>query len=715
MTILFKEDWKKHPGAIIHYETKNESFLRLAEIYHEMGIENCAFHLSLLNPKLRDVDPWAPDLTETEKLAVIAECKRNFWYYLREVGRVPTPGLLTGSRYRANRSNIGLYWLYFNHITTVKTVIRQTGKTTDLNSLGRYLLAIGTVGAEMGLLTKDSGLRASTMSDLKEMFEYIPEYMHVHDKNDIFNSELIEIKAMKNKLHARLSNSSPSQADKVGRGLTISTLLVDEFAFINNVEIALSAFTFSGNAAREEARKQGKPYGTIMATTAGELATRDGSYAYQMLANSTRFNEIFFEVSNREELVDIIYKNTSARSSRFRKLMVDLNFTYRQMGYTDEWMKARIDEAGTSSDETIERDLFNKWSTSSAESPISEAGRKRIEESRDPEPRSEIFDPYNFLLRWYVDEELLNHKINMNHALIIGVDTSEGAGGDDIAFYIRDAVTGETLCGAVFNEINTNSLTNFFAEFLIRYPSSTMVIERKSTGPGIIDGIITRLTHEGINPFKRMFNTIVQNKTKYEREFNEVMNSRDIRTYIKYKKHIGFTTSGDGEFARSRLFGNILSNAVKYTAHLARDVILIRQLLGLVYRNGRVDHGEGDHDDTVVAWLLSMWLLLDGRNLNEYGIDSSTILKKNDVFLDAKFESSKSQHDKEEMLAIEKEVGFLAEEIRNARDPIIISQLEGRIRFLYRDLREDTFSVAADELIENLRKEKRLQLRRTRR
>ena len=39
--ILFKDDWKNFPTAIVHADTKNHTFLRQAEAYQRMGINNC--------------------------------------------------------------------------------------------------------------------------------------------------------------------------------------------------------------------------------------------------------------------------------------------------------------------------------------------------------------------------------------------------------------------------------------------------------------------------------------------------------------------------------------------------------------------------------------------------------------------------------------------------------------------------------------------------
>ena len=57
-----------------------------------------------------------------------------------------------------------------------------------------------------------------------------------------------------------------------------------------------------------------------------------------------------------------------------------------------------------------------------------------------------------------------------------------------------------------------------------------------------------------------------------------------------------------------------------------KDSTLINELCNLTIRNGRVDHKEGRHDDTVIGLLLSSYLVLSGKNLGYYGISNKIIL-----------------------------------------------------------------------------------------
>ena len=212
MTILFLEDWANHPGAVIHYSTTNQSFIKVAEIFHRMGITNCAFHLSLLDPDLQYIDPFSEELTLLEKAKVARECKLNFWYYLREISRVPEPGSIVPIQFMANRMNIALYWLFFNHVMTIVVILRQTGKTTTLSVLVEYLLNFGAMNTFVNLLTKNEGLKAETLSKVKALYEELPDYLNFSTKKDIFNTDEIQIRDLLNKFKGNLSSSSPKQA-----------------------------------------------------------------------------------------------------------------------------------------------------------------------------------------------------------------------------------------------------------------------------------------------------------------------------------------------------------------------------------------------------------------------------------------------------------------------------------------------------------------------
>ena len=214
----------------------------------------------------------------------------------------------------------------------------------------------------------------------------------------------------------------------------------------------------------------------------------------------------------------------------------------------------------------------------------------------------------------------------------------------------------------------------------------------------------------GINPFKRMYNTIFQEKERYQREYEEIVNARtsDDYVFIKYKKHIGFATSGSGITARSELFSTTLLQMLKFTGHTLYDRKIIDQISGLIEKNGRIDHPAGGHDDMVVGALLSYWLLTVGKNLSLYGMNTSMLLKGNKVYLEEKYKTEEEEYDRSEMMAMEDEFNRLLDSFKAERDPIICQQLEIRIHKLASNFKHSNQAVTVQEMLDNLSRDKRL-------
>lgn len=708
--ILFQNDWAKYPGAIYDTQTTNQSFIHLADVYYHMGIKNCAFHLTLLDPDLQGVDPFRQDLPLIMQAKIARECKLNFWYYLREISRIPESGSMVAVPFQANRSNIAMYWLFWNRVMTIVTILRQTGKTTMLVELVKYLLNFGAMNTFINLLTKSEGLKAETLAKVKAFYEEFPDYLNFSTKKDIFNSDEVKLKDLSNTFKGNLSSASPKQAEKVGRGFTAPINLVDEAAFIENIAIALGAMLMTGNAARSAAERNGNPSGTILATTAGNTSDRDAAYIYSLITGSTIWDDRFLDCVDVKDLNDAIFRNSSATKNQTKRPIVNISFSYRQLGYDEEWLKKKLEE-NISTPENIKRDIFNQWLSGSSKSPIPKQYIETINRHVVDQPRSEFWAPHNYLIKWFIALEEIHSRVAAQRSFILGVDTSDGSGGDDIGFSVRDHVDGDIIAAATFNEINLITLADFFVSFLIKYPNSTMIIERKSSAATMIDYMITKLLAAGINPYKRMYNTIVQNKDSMEDVYNEVMHARlsDEFVFIKHKKHIGFATSGAGVTARSSLYSGTLMSMLKYTGYGLRDEKMVAQISALEERNGRIDHPPGGNDDMVISSLLSYWLLSEGRNLSVYGINPSMILRGSAVYLEEKYKMDQDNMDRYEAQLLEAKFAKLLEDLKKENNPIISRQIELKIHKLANELPSSTNILSASELIESIQREKRMQ------
>ena len=697
--ILFKEDWNKYPGAIPDFKTKQTSWIRMAALYKKMGIENYLFMLALHNPELSGVDPFSSNLTEKQILMISVEAKNNPWYVLRELIRLPATASPEPIHIRANRANIALWWLFFNHVTTMLIQPRQTGKSVSTDALMVTLFAIMTTNTDINLLTKDDNLRNKNIARLKAIIDGLPWYFKLKDRKDTYNTEKLTLARLGNTYHTSVGQASEKAALNLGRGMTIAINHIDEIAFVRNIDVTLPALLAAASSARDLAKEQGAPYGNIFTTTPGYLNNPSGRYAYKIYNESFRWTEKLLDSKNMEELHKIIKDNTKGS-----KLQVVVDMNHRQLGFTDEWLREKINDA-MSEGEDAGADFLNIWAAGSTSNPITKEHLKIIQDSRYSDPYINI-SKYGYITRWFCTEHEYNTKMK-NARIVIGIDTSDAVGNDGIGMVGRLDETGETIFSGNFNETNVIKFSEWLVEILSEFKNTIMIIERRSTGVMVIDNLLYILPTLGINPFTRLFNWIVHemnSNPKYLEIFNNSKRNNHVDYYTPYRKHFGYATGGSGKASRDNLYGTGLIASVKYTGNTVRDPELINQLSGLTIKNDRIDHKSGNHDDLVIAWLLCFWLLSEGRNINAYGLDKHTTLS---VVTEAIIEEEGGQEMveyKKRQLELKSEIDKLINEVKNTVGEVKKFILTNKIKMLYRKIDTNIIqTMNIDALLDNLK------------
>lgn len=717
MAILFAEDWDKYPNATVHYETKNESFLRFASLLKSMNVKNHAWPLALVNPALRHVDPHdEANLTEEQKTMIAAEAKINPFYFLREIARCPVQG---GNPVplSANRGNMSFIWLMLNHITVLLILIRQSGKSLIAALLEVYLSQVLCINTEINQLTQNETLRGKTMRTIKECMDALPSYMDLrHKRLDSNNTEMITVNALGNSIKMHLSSSNPKQANKVGRGLTSPFLLTDEFATVENVEIALDAAMPTMIAARTAAKKAGTPYAIGFMTTAGKKDDREGAYAYKFLQECLPWSEMLYDCLDEADLIKVISNNNRARTDDLGeirgsgKVQVACVFNHRQMGLSDEWLMD-VKQSLSLSEDAANRDLFNVWTDGSAASPIP-VDLAKIVRSSEREPLYTEITPDRYILRWYIPKEQIESFMARGQ-FVMSLDISDGIGQDDISLVIRDTEDGAEIAAGTYNMLNLQKFFAWICALIVKYKTMLTIVEMRSQARSLVDYLIEHLPSYGEDPFKRLFNWIVQNPGEHRDRFDVIKQPHYARPpgiYEQYKRYFGFSTSSSGETSRDELYSTTLIDALTKTGHVTRDSVLIKQILALEYRNGRIDHPAGGHDDLVIGHLIAHWYITKGKNIDFYGHNSRRNLSR---LLVKTNQTREQQFADQEQARLRQQIQAIYDRLQNERDDAIVMKLEHQLRILDRSMQygmAETFSM--DAMIQQA-KEIRLQRRRS--
>lgn len=715
--VLFMEDWLRYPSAKPNYDTKNESYLKLAGTYYAMGVKNYAFMLALHDQSLKDVDPFSPFLTELEMVKIAIECKINPWYYFREIAKVPARSGSDAVPLLANRGNIALYWCFFNHVMTYLVQIRQTGKSISTDVLDSYLLNIRCRGTTINLLTKDDALRSENIQRLKDIIDEMPFYLKQRSKKDLDNTELINISSLGNWYKAHLPQKAKKFALNTGRGMSSPIFRVDEGPFQANIEISLPAALAAGVAMRNKARANNEPYGTTLTTTAGKKDDPDGRYFYQQICAAAEWTEKFFDAKDATELEVMIRAVSRGLKEKMRvgdevirgEFAVNITMNHRQLGYDDAWLLTALEETKSVGD-AADRDFFNRWTSGSLSSPLSIQQMEIIRGSQKEPLYVEDCKIGSFRVpcRWYIPKDSIEMYMAKNSS-ILSADTSDGAGGDDISLSLTDVKTGMLIASFNVNQVNLLAFSEWVCErWIIQCPNVTLIPERRSSAIALIDHLLLILPDRGIDPFKRIFNRIVndpdENKTAYE-EIKLPLSRRPHDIYVRYKKAFGWATSGGGMTSRSDLYSTTLISAARNCGHMVNDKTTIDQILSLETRNGRVDHAPGEHDDAVIGWLLGHWMLTKAKNLLHYGIQVTDILSRNRGGSENGGVITKEQR---EQIFYRDKIKELLGKLEQEQSEIISMKIENELRFYNSKLIiEENEVLSLDELISKTKETKK--------
>lgn len=675
--ILFQKDWGRYTKAIPDYKTTNKTALDMAWKYNQMGIKNCLFPLSLLQPELSGVDVYSPDLDTRLKVMISLEAEMNYWYYLREVSRVPPPAGNAVIQYRLDRANIATAWCFHNHVDVIQIQMRQTGKSVGLDVLQTWLYLLRCINSLIVLMTKDDTLRVSNIQRLQRMRYLLPDWMVVDDKNDANNTIRLTYRTRGNTINTVVSQNSEEAADKQARGNTSPNRFIDEAAYISYLDVIMSASGPATNEARRIAELNSQPYGNVFTTTAGRLDNRSGKYFHKFMTESTIFTEKLYDCADKDHLYKTIKEN-SPSPDKIKPIRTLNVWSHNQLGISDQRLGQMMVEAN-SYGEAADKDYFNRWLSGGLGNPIPPSVLEVISKSQMSPLYSEI-TPTGHIVRWYIEENDIG-EIMRNEVILIGVDTSDAIGQDAVSVTFTRETTLEVLAAANYNSDSLITLADNVAGLLVKYPKAVMVIEKKSSAQTFIDTAIPRLLAAGMDPFKKIFNRFISaDKFNAEalREFNrKPLSVRTMEDYKPFRSLFGWNTTGA---SRPTLMSKVLLHATSKLGALTRDATLIHQILGLENKNDRVEHKAGGHDDMVISWLLPHYVLMYETNLEYYGIDTRRIKIRVDA--NGQALSAEELLRQEQQRKLSESIDQTTEALRTTKDPYLIPRLEQRLAVL---------------------------------
>lgn len=354
--------------------------------------------------------------------------------------------------------------------------------------------------------------------------------------------------------------------------------------------------TPANSQAAEEAKKNGKPYHICISTTPGDLNTPHGVYAKSFFDNAATFMECMYDWSK-----DLILRYLDKKS---QNNFLYMEFSYKELGRSEQWFKNQC-KALNMDLFKIKREILLQWNKTSDLSPFSE---KQIialyDNTKDPITRLMINEihPVN----------IYSSTFDWRSSLIIGVDVASGMSRDSTAVVIWDPYSEEIVADFHDNTIDGFELQEFLVELVgTFFTKSIVVVERNNAGKQLMDFLLR--TPIAKNLFYE--NKEVQAEKKVGDPSHQKASTKKVRVY-------GVSTD-----TKTRpMMMDILRDIVRFEYDKISSADIVAEIAGLERnKNDKIEHGEGGHDDLVMAMLIARYVWAYGKNLGNWMVSRSAI------------------------------------------------------------------------------------------
>ena len=319
-----------------------------------------------------------------------------------------------------------------------------------------------------------------------------------------------------------------------------------------------------------------------------------GMEAQEILDKTAKWTERLYDMSMEE-----IEKFLESQGEDCNKILY-IEYSYIQIGKTEKWLKEISAKIGDPL--VVRREILLQRLHGSSASPFAQEDIEYIVET-EQKPIDELW-----LLDYYKFD--IYRKLDRSIPYIAGIDCATGTNQDNNAITL---INPYTLCPDAEFEcsyIGETMYENLIKELVKVLPRVVLCIERNSMGDGIID----HLLHSPIA--SRLYFDKSRALLGAEMKSNETVESM-LKKQTQMKTYYGvYTSSTSRDTMMSILARHVNEYKEKFVTHN-----VIRDLSRLVRTSsGKVAAGPGFHDDSIMSYLIALYVYYHGNNLEVFGI-----------------------------------------------------------------------------------------------
>ena len=640
-------------NKVYDFGTKNESFLQTAYELKTLGIKNFYFMLEVKNPHtgVQDIDPYDPNLDPNQIGSVLLECKQNPWYFFREVARVPAGGAPVPFRALLHRSACAMVWCYMRNIDFMVCQPRQTYKTTWITLLTEYAFLFEAKKMVIPFMHLNEGKVLKNTADFRDYITALPDYLNPWmEETKLPGVKSIRDDREKHRVSVKVITSaeSPEKARDKLRGDTIFIGFIDEWEYIPYINEVISGGTpamLSGRAIAEQTH--GRTC-VMYASTPGDLETDTGKTAQHIIDMTPHFHEGLYDATDAEINLFLITATHRFDDEQGTKVVdeeaginvpvkdpvladapqstrVYIEFNYKQLRKTEKWLREQYLGALQSGELAEYRRgvLLDRFRGGDV-ALFLQADIDYIK-AITREPDNQMIIKYTIREKVRIFHlDIYKHKIfqgdltldtpyfDVYIPYLIGIDVAAGGDGDNTAICVVHPYTLEVVAELQSPYIGLFDLMKIITFLAKTIPSGIFCVETNTVGKAIVDFVQeTKLEHRFYHDPEL---DMTKNATTMREDEGEFMESK-----AKSKQYIG-------TYVTPKVRKNMI-DLLKLHVHDYRHLIytkgLVNDITSLVKIKGKVQAGKDAHDDMVMAYLHTLFVLYYGFDLTRFGIDTS--------------------------------------------------------------------------------------------
>lgn len=615
-------DIKQINGKYYDFGCKNQSFLLTAKELQTLGIKNYYFMLRIDNPRVADIDPFKPNITEQEVNALMQEYKNNLWFFCRSAVRMRTDkGVVP---YGLHRGLAGALWCFERHQDMCLNEPRQTWKTTG--TIGGPVLWSFQVSSNLHVhfFGKETDNTKANLSHLKNNIDLLPEWLqfkkYLGDDGKIKktrqSTEILENRLLHNRVSIHPKPSSLSHAQGLGRGGSGAILYFDEIEHTPFFGEIMSNSAPLFKTASDNAALAGKPYGRIFTTTPGNLDTREGMASLPIIESMIPWSEKIYDMTEEEiKIYKSAYQEEYHNGEKQRaREVIDvfyLEYQYYQVRKTYAWVMEQYKLSGDKM--AIRREILLQRLRGSNDSPISPEDIEYLISNMKKSDRDLLISgKWRFRLYDH-DAGFIYGKpkdLDENIPYIVGIDPAGGGGGDNFSVTIINPYNLKIAAEFKSPYISGPAAVKMLIELVTLYiPKAVLIPEKNSMGIYLIQMLLETEIRDNL-----YWSESVRQLEEMTEEDGEDKELKSLAA--QYKKYGTYLTTKVRRSMIELLFQHITEcKQILNTEYLVDDICKLTR-----NSTGKIAAVNGEHDDSLFSYLHAIYIYYTGDNLEFFGI-----------------------------------------------------------------------------------------------